>query len=55
MHRFSSSKEMIDDSFDSLDEISETESVCFEFDRKTMSYVEQKPRHGSSSTAGSSH
>jgi len=45
---------LIDDSFDSLDDISETESVCFEFDRKTMSYVERNPHHGSRSTAGSS-
>jgi hypothetical protein len=45
---------MIDDSFDSLDDISETESVCFELDRKTMSYVERKPLQASSSTAGHS-
>lgn len=38
VHRFQQSKELLDDSFDSLDDISETESIRFELDRQTLTY-----------------
>lgn len=37
-HRFAVEKSILDDSFDSLDQLSETQSINYLYDRKTKSY-----------------
>lgn len=54
LHRFSTTKELLDDSFDTLEDLSETYSIKYELDRKTMTYIPVFPSEDNSTLSLSS-